>query len=75
MTGWEVMNPWPLYLGKPLVVLDDYSKTYQAQELVDYFLEGWSKRLLDAYSLEMDAGKVKAALEKEGLFNQGEIEK
>ena len=69
--GGKALNPWPLYLGKPLVVLDDYNKTYQAQELLDFFNKGWDKRFLEACDLVVDAKTIIDALEEEGFSAVG----
>jgi hypothetical protein len=44
--GWECRSPYPKWEGKPLRVNSDYHMTYQVEELLDYFREGWSDRTL-----------------------------
>jgi len=70
VVGFEVMKPWPKDKnGKPRII-SDFNKIYQAEEVVDFFLKGWSARHLEAWSLELDAPRIIRALEAEGLSLQ-----
>jgi len=56
--GWEVIKEWPMWKGKPLKVAGFYKKTFQVQELVNFFKVGYCSRILNAIDSELDGDSV-----------------
>jgi hypothetical protein len=61
--GWEVRKPYPKWEGKALRVNADYHMTYQVEDLLDYFLKGWSDKTLRFCENYIDPDQIKRYLE------------
>jgi hypothetical protein len=61
--GWECRSPYPQWKGKNFRVNSDYHMTYQVEDLLNYFKEGWSERTLRFCESMVSERDVKLYLE------------
>jgi len=60
-----VIEKWPMWSGKPAKVSINYKSKLDAQELVDFFKNGWCGRLLRALDADICGDSITRKLNEE----------